>query len=198
MATAIDAKADLIVGTGADTFDRLAVGADNTVLTADSSVSPTGLKWAAPTAGSFVGWQINATPQYTTVNNNTLTTVAFANESYDSDSFHDNVTNNSRATIPAGKGGYYSVTFTVQFGLGTSGYKEAGIYVNGALKTNERTAASSTDGMTVVTDTVILDLDVGDYVEVKVYQNSGGSINYWGSANGNGWATHMNGFLLGA
>ena len=48
MATAIDAKGDLVAGTGADTFSRLAVGANNTVLTADSSTA-TGLKWAAPT-----------------------------------------------------------------------------------------------------------------------------------------------------
>jgi hypothetical protein len=52
MATAIDAKGDLIGGTGADTFARLAVGANNTVLTADSSTS-TGLKWAAPSAGAL-------------------------------------------------------------------------------------------------------------------------------------------------
>jgi hypothetical protein len=50
MATAIDAKGDLVPGTGADTFARLAVGANDTVLTADSSTA-TGLKWAAPTSG---------------------------------------------------------------------------------------------------------------------------------------------------
>jgi hypothetical protein len=50
MATAIDAKGDLIGGTGADTFARLAVGANDTVLTADSSTA-TGLKWAAPAGG---------------------------------------------------------------------------------------------------------------------------------------------------
>ena len=51
MATAIDAKGDLVVGTGADTFARLAVGTNGYTLVADSSVSPTGLKWAAPAAG---------------------------------------------------------------------------------------------------------------------------------------------------
>ena len=50
MATAIDAKGDLIGGTGADTFARLAVGANDTVLTADSTAA-TGLKWAAPAGG---------------------------------------------------------------------------------------------------------------------------------------------------
>jgi hypothetical protein len=46
MATAIDAKGDLVAGTAADTFSRLAVGANGTVLTADSAEA-TGLKWAA-------------------------------------------------------------------------------------------------------------------------------------------------------
>jgi hypothetical protein len=51
MATAIDAKGDLVGGTGADTFARLEVGANGTVLTADS-VETTGLKWVAPVTGS--------------------------------------------------------------------------------------------------------------------------------------------------
>jgi hypothetical protein len=46
----LDAKGDLISATAADTPARLAVGANNTVLTADSSTS-TGLKWAAPSSG---------------------------------------------------------------------------------------------------------------------------------------------------
>jgi hypothetical protein len=63
MATAIDAKGDLVAGTGADTFSRLAVGANDTVLTADSTTA-TGLKWATPssaatlsqiTSGTFSG-----------------------------------------------------------------------------------------------------------------------------------------------
>lgn len=53
MATAIDAKGDLVVGTGADTFSRLAVGGTNGhVLTVDSAET-TGLKWAAVSGGGM-------------------------------------------------------------------------------------------------------------------------------------------------
>jgi hypothetical protein len=45
--TILDAKGDLIVATGNDSPNRLAVGANNLVLTADSAEA-TGLKWAAP------------------------------------------------------------------------------------------------------------------------------------------------------
>lgn len=44
MATAIDAKGDLIAGTGADTFSRLAAGANGETIVADSSTS-TGLRY---------------------------------------------------------------------------------------------------------------------------------------------------------
>lgn len=49
--TIFDAKADLLTATAADTPARLAVGANGTVLTADSAET-TGLKWATPAAAA--------------------------------------------------------------------------------------------------------------------------------------------------
>jgi hypothetical protein len=54
MATAIDAKGDLVVGTGADTFGRLAVASTAGYLLAVDSGETTGLKWAAPAGGGKV------------------------------------------------------------------------------------------------------------------------------------------------
>jgi hypothetical protein len=48
--TIVDAKGDIIAATAADTPARLAVGANDTVLTADSAEA-TGLKWAAVASG---------------------------------------------------------------------------------------------------------------------------------------------------
>jgi hypothetical protein len=74
MATAIDAKGDLVPGTGADTFSRLAVGANNTVLTADSAEA-TGLKWATVAAG---GMTLLSTTSLT----GATTTISSINQTY--------------------------------------------------------------------------------------------------------------------
>jgi len=70
MATAIDAKGDLIAGTGADTFARLAVGTNGHTLVADSAEA-TGLKWAAPSGGGKVLQVVNV--NYSTEVNSTST-----------------------------------------------------------------------------------------------------------------------------
>ena len=48
----VDAKGDLLTATADNTPARLAVGSNNTVLTADSSTA-TGIKWATPSAGAL-------------------------------------------------------------------------------------------------------------------------------------------------
>jgi hypothetical protein len=73
MATAIDAKGDLVPGTGADTFARLAVGANGTILTADSGET-TGMKWAANTQGM--------TLLSTTTLSGASTTISSINQTY--------------------------------------------------------------------------------------------------------------------
>ena len=46
----VDSKGDMFIATGDDTVGRLQVGADGTILTADS-VATSGVKWAVPDFG---------------------------------------------------------------------------------------------------------------------------------------------------
>jgi hypothetical protein len=69
----VDAKGDIIAATAADTVSRLAVGANNTVLTADSSTA-TGLKWATPSSG--ITWTLLNGPSGTSLTGSGTVTVS--------------------------------------------------------------------------------------------------------------------------
>ena len=174
MATAIDAKGDLVVGTGADTFARLAVGTNGHTLVADSSTS-TGLVWQAPSSTpTFVGCSLTKTANQST-SNVTLTTISWDSENFDTDGFHDNVTNNSRITIPSGKAGKYLFTSIINWNNNATGYREVRFTKNGTAQSYANIAATPTgEAGTVITQ--ILNLAVADYVEIKAEQSSGGAL----------------------
>ena len=71
--TIVDAKGDIIAATAADAVSRLAVGANNTVLTADSTTA-TGLKWAA--AGGGKTWSLLSTTAMTGASTVTVSGIA--------------------------------------------------------------------------------------------------------------------------
>ena len=167
----VDAKGDLIAATAADTPARLAVGTDGQVLTADSTAA-TGLKWATASSGSsFVGTNVNGTTQ--TISNNTQTAIAWTVEVFDTNSFHDNSTNNTRLTIPTGKTGYYLINARHEWDGNTSG--ERGLWVKKNGTTTVATAdfhnAASTGPFMKVTG--VQYLSAGDYIEMICYQTSG-------------------------
>jgi hypothetical protein len=55
IATSYDAKGDILAGTGADAFAKVSVGANNTILTADSAIS-TGVKWVTGPGLTFTDY----------------------------------------------------------------------------------------------------------------------------------------------
>jgi len=61
----VDAKGDLLAASADNTLSRLAVGANDTVLTADSSTS-TGLKWAAASSSPLIAYTEALLSQSTT------------------------------------------------------------------------------------------------------------------------------------
>jgi len=173
----VDAKGDLIAATAADTVSRLGVGANGTVLTADSAEA-TGLKWATPSSGTpaLVGvsaYDSNGAGQ--NISNTTYTALTYDSENYDTDAFHSTATNTSRLTIPAGKGGKYSVTAFVNWDNNSTGRRIVALYKNGS---NTKTLANETSsGYLGQLGAYTIELAAADYIEIFVYQDSGGTRN---------------------
>jgi hypothetical protein len=106
--------------------------------------------------------------------NNTLTVIALAGETIDSDGLHDTATNNSRVVL--NKIGRWLVTAQVSWAANTTGSRRAVILRNGV----EHTASQIGTGPSVVTTTATSVVDataVTDYVEAAGLQDSGAGLN---------------------
>jgi hypothetical protein len=201
MATAIDAKGDLIAGTGADAFSRLAVGTNGYVLTADSAES-TGMKWAAAAGGStFAGCSLyRSAGGSQAISNATNTNLAFDAELYDTDGFHDTSTNNDRITIPSGKAGKYLITAAAGWPANATGERSMRLMKNGSTSDNNNrvwNGFGSSNGNTVMVISRVVNASVGDYFTLRVYQSSGGTLDIYAGSGLEGWL-HFDATYLGA
>lgn len=95
-------------------------------------------------------------------------------ETYDTDGFHDTVTNSSRLTVPAGLTGLYVVTFSLWHPAGT-GTSAAWVTLNGAGVWAPAAAVLTASGLRL-NGVDLVPLAAGDYVEVVTSQSSGGTL----------------------
>jgi hypothetical protein len=177
MATAITTSGDLIYGTGSGTFTRRAIGSTNDVLTVAGGV-PT---WAAPAGGTptYVGVSLTPTGGSVSISNAAWTTVAFGSEIFDTDSFHDNTTNNSRITIPAGKAGKYLINMQTFWANNATGSRDARLRLNGVDVDTPQTGYTANASNNAFSSDNVVALAVGDYIELRVRQDSGGALNLY-------------------
>jgi len=168
---------DIIYASAANTPARLGIGSTDQVLKVTGGVPA----WATLATGStFVGAYATKTAAQT-LTNNTDTILTWNAERFDTDGFHDNSTNNSRMTIPSGKGGKYLVLGSAYYVTG-SGYRELLVLKNGNI-VNYFYGVINTDYENLTINTIV-ECIAGDYLELRGFQNSGGNLNVNAGADG--------------
>lgn len=113
----------------------------------------------------------------------TNTVLTMDSERYDVGSCHSTSSNTSRLTVPAGCGGIYHIGGVAMFAANATGVRAIWLMLNGATRIVQQAqpASSATDqSITVSCD---YKLTAADYVELYVYQSSGGLLNINSSAN---------------
>lgn len=109
----------------------------------------------------------------------TSTVVSWDNEDYDTDSYHDNVTNNSRFTVPTT--GYYQIRCQVGWDVGNAtGIRQLVVTREGtSVAVNNVTVSNNANN---VHHEVVLTLYMtgSSYVQIFAYQNSGVALSLKG------------------
>jgi hypothetical protein len=152
---------------------RLGVGANDTVLTADSSTA-TGLKWATPAGSSGPAFYVSRITSDQTTTFNVLTKVEFNGETFDTDNCFDSTTN---YRFTPTKAGYYQLNFNMLFAGGSGDAGEALFRKNNTTNFSTNYGVR-TGGSTSLNSSMIMYLDGStDYAEVfLVAYTSNGTV----------------------
>ena len=123
--------------------------------------------WVVPSARVYNDAAIS-------INNNTITALTFNSERWDTDSIHSTVTNTGRLT--ATKAGIYHIHGHVAFASNSSGSRQVSIRFGASTVLAVHKIPASA-GVNLLSISTVYYLAENDYVELLVYQDSGGSLN---------------------
>lgn len=132
---------------------------------------------AAPLAGgTFVGCKAVLSSSAALTTGVARTVPLDGTDVYDTNSIHDPASNNTRLTIPSGKGGVWRFTLSGTFTASTVGYRMIFPYVNGAAQNERVSIGPNPNGgsTTILTMSVDLNLLATDYVEMGAFVNTTG------------------------
>jgi len=107
--------------------------------------------------------------------NGVSTILAFNSERFDTDAIHNTVSNNSRLTCKTA--GLYVISVTLLFATNAVGIRGVHFKLNGTTLICVQGGDAQSVYETNLTATTIYQLATNDYVEIQVYQNSGGALN---------------------
>lgn len=106
----------------------------------------------------------------------TWTSVSMNSERYDVGGMHSTVTNTSRITIPSGGGGVYHLFGQVRFATNATGIRAVRLLLNGTTSIAQRNNSATSTDPCHIGISCDYKLSAADYVEVQVYQASGGLL----------------------
>jgi hypothetical protein len=178
----------------ANTNTRLGVGTTGQVLTVAAGVP----SWATPVSATTFSGALAFKTGDQTISNTTSTILSFGSETngYDTNSYHDNTTNNSRMTIPSGKSGYFWVWCNVTWAPNATGRRIVRFLKNGTISFIMEATPNATAGLepTLIGGKAFAAVAT-DYFELEVYQSSGGNLDVYG---GSVYNTQFGVYYLGA
>lgn len=106
----------------------------------------------------------------------TVTALLCASESLDNNGMHSTTSNTSRITAVAA--GRYTMTGTASFAANSTGMRRITFRINGTTQYDlVQVAASSVLSNVILSGSRTFTFAVNDYVELIVYQSSGGALN---------------------
>lgn len=140
-------------------------------------MSITGLPKHNPSRHAFVGCKVYRSTAKS-LTNDTDTAIDYDSEDFDPQGMHDNVTNNTRLTIPAGYDGRWMFIGLAAFASNATGYRYGAVVKNGTDNIgHQRLLTIGASQFTVVEVFGFANMAVGDYVENYLRQTSGGALN---------------------
>jgi len=132
---------------------------------------------AVQTFTAYVGARVYGSAAGTLANA-TWVALAFNTEEVDTDAFHDNTTNNTRLTVPSGKGGTYHVAGYAGFAPNTTNARQVAVRKNGTTFLRSVVTATPPAGGTGSHIHICMDIPLvaTDYIELMAQQDSGASL----------------------
>lgn len=142
-----------------------------------AAVTPPPTSWKWEFRGALVKMTVDQS-----IPNGVDTFINWTAETYDTDNIHSTSSNNTRLTVPSGIT-KVKISCRVRFAANAVGYRDAVLYKNNSFSFDGAMSsypnASAGGAYTGWTDTsAVLEVTGGDYFELRVYQNSGGALNF--------------------